>query len=85
MLKVETLKALASYTFAFVVLGIAYHGLVLFGFELPELVQGALIAWAGSAIAFVFAQETAKASAAASQKAYSTGLATPTPEPPPEG
>lgn len=76
-MKMDTLKALATYSFAFAVMAIAYHGLVIYPFELPELVQGALIAWAGSAIAFVFAQETAKASAAASQRAYDTGVATP--------
>ena len=73
-----TVKTLATYAFAFAVLFVAYHGLVLYEFELPDLVQGALIAWAGSAIAFVFGQEIAKATAAASQRAYDKGVATPT-------
>jgi hypothetical protein len=79
VLKVDTIKALATYSFAFLIVGVAYHGLVLYQFELPELVQGALIAWGGSAIAFVFASETSKAASAATQRAYDKGLATPTP------
>lgn len=75
----DTIKALASYLFAFTVMGMAFYGLVLFEFTLDPLVQGALIAWGGAAISFVFAQEVAKATAAASQKAFDKGLSTPTP------
>lgn len=86
-MKVDTVKALATYTFVFVTLGMAFYGLVLYPFELSPLVQGALIAWGGSVIAFVTGQEIAKATAAASQRAYDKGLTTPTPAPaetPPE-
>ncbi len=74
----DTIKAVASYGFAFAVLGSAFYGLVLYPLALDPLVQGALIAWGGAAIAFVFGQEIAKASAASSQRAYDKGVATPT-------
>ena len=80
-MKVDTLKAIASYGFAYAILAVAFYGLVLYPFELAPLVQGALIAWGGAAIAFVFAQESAKATAAQTQRAYDKGLSTPTPEP----
>lgn len=76
---VDVIKAFASYAFAFAVMAMAFYGLVLFPFVLDPLVQGALIAWGGAAIAFVFGQEIAKATAAASQRAYDKGLNTPTP------
>jgi len=82
--KVDTLKAVASLGFAFIVIGMAFYGLVLYPFQLDPLVQGALIAWAGAAMAFVFGQEIAKASTAAAQRAYDKGVATPQPTPPTE-
>ena len=75
----DTIKAVASYGFAFSVLGAAFYGLVLYPLALDPLVQGALIAWGGAAIAFVFGQEIAKGAAAASQRAYDKGVATPGP------
>src|SRR6185436_12607885 len=78
--KIDTVKAIASYGFAYAILAVAFYGLVLYPFELAPLVQGALIAWGGAAIAFVFAQESAKATAAQTQRAYDKGLNTPTPE-----
>lgn len=78
------MKAAATMLFAFVTLGMAFYGLVLYPYSLDPLVQGALIAWAGAAMAFVFGQEIAKASTAATQRAYDKGLATTVvpPEPP---
>jgi hypothetical protein len=78
-MRVDTLKAIASYGFAYAILAVAFYGLVLYPFELAPLVQGALIAWGGAAIAFVFAQESAKATAAQTQRAFDKGLETPTP------
>lgn len=78
-MKVDTIKALASYTFAFAIIGMAFYGLVLYPLILDPLVQGALIAWGGAAIAFVFGQEIAKATAASSQRAFDKGLNTPVP------
>lgn len=76
-MKVDTLKAAGTMLFAFTTLGMAFYGLVLNPFELDPLVQGALIAWGGAAMAFVFGQEIAKASTVATQRAYDKGLATP--------
>jgi hypothetical protein len=78
-MKVDTIKAFATYTFAFTVLIMAFYGLVIYDYALDPLVQGALIAWGGAAMAFVFGQEIAKASTAAVQRSYDKGLATPTP------
>ena len=75
-MKVDTVKAFFTYSFAFFVVGIAFYGLVVYPFELDQLVKGALIAWGGTAISFVFAQEIAKSTAAASQRAYDTGVNT---------
>ena len=73
----DTIKVVLTFAFAFTVIGIVFYGLVLYPFELSPLVQGALIAWGGAAIAFVFGQEIAKQATAATQKAYDKGLATP--------
>lgn len=75
-MKVDTIKAAASYAFAFLTLGMAFYGLVLYDLALDPLVQGALIAWGGAALSFVFGQEIAKATAAASQRAYDKGVQT---------
>lgn len=75
-MKVDTIKAVLTYGFAYATLFMAFYGLVLYPFELAPLVQGALIAWGGAAMAFVFGQEIAKASTAATQRAYDKGLAT---------
>lgn len=79
---IDTIKASATYLYAFAVLAIASYGLIFYPFELPDLVQGALIAWVGQALQFVFGSETAKAASAASQRAYDKGLNTPTPPAP---
>lgn len=75
-MKVDSIKAAMTYAFAFAVLAAAFYGLVLYEFSLDDLVKGALIAWGGTAIAFVFTQETAKQSASASSKAFGQGLNT---------
>jgi hypothetical protein len=77
--KPDTWARLLTHLFAFVVIGAAFYGLVLYPFELDPLVKGALIGWGGAAIAFEFGQEIAKATSAATQRAYDKGLATPTP------
>lgn len=73
----DSFKAASTMFFAYMTLAMAFYGLVLYPFSLDPLVQGALIAWGGAAMAFVFGQEIAKASTAATQRAYDKGVQTP--------
>jgi len=75
----DTTLRILAFVFAFAVVGMAFYGLVLNPLVLDDLASGALIAWGGSAIAFVFGQEIAKATSAASQKAFDKGVETPAP------
>ena len=78
-MKVDTTRAVATYFIAELVLVGANHGLVLYEFALDDLVKGALIGAATAAYTFVVAQEIAKQTSSASQKAFDQGLGTPTP------
>lgn len=76
------MRVLFTYSIAVLVLVGGFYALVLYPFELSELVKGAIIGMMNLAISFVFASEVAKQTSAANQKAYDKGLATPTPSEP---
>jgi hypothetical protein len=71
-MKVDVLRATATYLIALLVLIGGFYALVLYPFELAELTKGAIIGFMSSAIAFVFGQEIAKATSVATTKALMT-------------
>ena len=68
----DTFRALATYAIAILVLIGGFYALVLFPFELDDLVKGAIIGFMSAAISFAFTQETAKTTATATTKALMT-------------
>lgn len=75
----DTFRAAMTYLIAILVLIGGFYSLVLYPYELAELVKGAIIGFMSAAISFVFGQEIAKATATATTKA----LSTPVPSQPP--
>ena len=71
-MKGDTIRVSATYLIAILVLIGGWYALVIYPFELAELVKGALIGFMSAAISFVFTQETAKTTAAATTKALNT-------------
>jgi hypothetical protein len=75
-------KQAFTYLYAFVVFGGVFYALVIYPYQLDDLVKGALIGWATLAINSVFsdqvAQRTAKDSAAASAEGAKQALSSPT-------
>lgn len=71
-MKVDTFRAAATYLIAILVLIGGWYSLVVYPFELAELVKGAIIGFMSTAISFVFGQEIAKATATATTKALNT-------------
>lgn len=78
---IDTLRAVATYLIAILVLIGGFYALVLYEYDLEELVKGAIIGFMSAAISFVFTQETAKTTAAATTRALNTPVP-PTQEPP---
>ena len=69
---IDTIRALATYMIAILVLIGGYYALVFYEFALEELVKGAIIGFMSTAISFVFGQEIAKTTAAQTTKALNT-------------
>ena len=68
----DTLRALSVHLIAVLVLVGGFYGLVIYPYELDQLVKGALISFMGAAIAFVFGSDIAKTTAASTTKALNT-------------
>ena len=71
-MKADTFRALATYAIAVLVLGGGFYAIVLYPYELDQLVKGAIISFMGAAISFVFAQEIVKTTANATTRALNT-------------
>lgn len=71
-MKVDAFRAGATYLIALLVLLGGWYALVIYPFELDDLVKGAIIGFMSAAISFVFGQEIAKATATATTKALNT-------------
>lgn len=69
---IDTLRAVATYVIAILVLIGGWYSLVIYEFALEELVKGAIIGFMSTAISFVFGQEIAKTTANATTKALNT-------------
>lgn len=82
-MRIDAMRALFTYAIAVLVLVGGFYALVLYPFELAELVKGAIIGFMSAAISFVFGQEIAKATATATTRALNTPV--PTFTPPTEG
>jgi ABC-type uncharacterized transport system permease subunit len=77
----DAARALFTYLIAVLILVGGFYALVVYPFELDELVKGAIIGFMSAAISFVFGQEIAKATATATTKALNTPVP---PSAPPE-
>lgn len=75
----DSFRAVATYAIAILVLIGGFYALVIYPFELAELVKGAIIGFMSAAISFVFGQEIAKATAVATTKALNTPAPTQAP------
>ncbi len=71
-MRADTFRAVATYLIAVMILGGGFYALVIYPYDLDELVKGAIIGFMSAAISFVFAQEVAKATAVATTKALNT-------------
>jgi ABC-type uncharacterized transport system permease subunit len=71
-MRTDALRVSATYAIALLVLIGGFYALVLYPFELDELVKGAIIGFMSLALSFVFNQEVAKTTATATTKALMT-------------
>lgn len=71
-MKVDTFRAIFTYVIVVLILAGGFYAIVLYPFELDQLVKGAIITFMGSAVTFVFGQEIAKTTANATTKALHT-------------
>lgn len=68
-MRIDALRAGMTYLIAILVLVGGFYALVLFPYQLDDLVKGAVIGFMSAAISFVFGQEIAKATSVATTKA----------------
>lgn len=69
-------KFIVTVLYATVVLGLAFYALVIYDYALPELVQGAFIAWGTQAINAVFGALISSQTGSQQQKAFDAGVQT---------
>ena len=69
---VDVFRAVFTYVIAILILLGGFYALVIYPYDLDELVKGAIIGFMSAAISFVFGQEIAKATATATTKALNT-------------
>jgi len=75
----EAARVLLTYIVVLAVLGGGFYALVIYPYELDQLVKGAVIGFMGSAMTWVFGSATASATARQSERATAAGVAlTPT-------
>jgi len=78
-MKTDVAKPIFTYIYAVLVFVGVFYALVLYPFQLDDLVKGALIGWATLAINAVFSDQVARRSSLDQQSAFDSGLtATPT-------
>jgi hypothetical protein len=78
-MKSDTLKLVATYLIAVLVIAFGYYSLVLYPYQLDDLVKGAIIGFMSTAIVYVFSDQAATRNARQQEKAFDQGLmATPT-------
>lgn len=82
-MKIDTLRAFFTYIIVILILGGGFYALVLYPYELTELVKGAFIGFMGSALTFTFGQEVAKQSAKQTTASLMTTLPSATVSPSP--
>jgi ABC-type uncharacterized transport system permease subunit len=82
-MSVDGFRALATYLIALLVLVGGFYALVIYPYDLDQLVKGAVIGFMSAAISFVFGQEIAKATATATTRALNTPVPPPPTEPTP--
>lgn len=83
-MKGDTFRVTATYLIAAAVLSGGFYALVIYPFELDDLVKGAVIGFMSAALSFAFGQDIAKTTAASTTKSLTTtippnGDATPSP------
>lgn len=71
-MKIDILRAVFTYVVVMMVLVGGFYSLVLYPYDLDQLVKGSIITFMGAAITFVFSQEVAKTTANATTKALHT-------------
>lgn len=76
---IDGLRATFTYVIVILVLVGGFYALVIYPYDLDDLVKGALIGFMSSAIGFVFGQEIAKATSLATTKALNTPAPTQAP------
>ena len=80
MLKPDTAKTIFTYAYASAVLAVCFYSLVLYPYDLDQLVKGALIGWGTLAINSVFSDQaatrTAHQAASATAAAQTGGSST---------
>lgn len=75
-MKADTIKLIATYLITAMVLGFGYYSLVIYPYQLDDLVKGAIIGFMGSSIAFVYGDQVATRTQHQQQKAYDSGVQT---------
>lgn len=78
MIGIDTIRAWFTYITVLLVLLGGFYALVIYEFQLDDLVKGAIIGFMGMALNFVFGAEVAKQSVNATTRALLT------PPPPPQ-
>lgn len=68
-MKGDTFRVTATYLIATLVLVGGFYALVIYPFELDDLVKGAVIGFMSASLSFAFGQDIAKTTAVATTKA----------------
>lgn len=74
MRSLEAARVLLAYVVSLAILGGGFYALVLYPFELDQLVKGAILGFMGSATTWVFGSATASATARQSERATQAGV-----------
>lgn len=74
MRSLEAARVLLTYIVVLAVLGGGFYALVIYPYELDQLVKGAVIGFMGSAMTWVFGSATASATARQSERATQAGV-----------
>lgn len=75
-MRTDTLKLWFTYGITFFILGGGFYALVIYEYQLDDLVKGAFLGFMGAAIAFVYGDQAATRTAVQQQKAYDAGVQT---------
>lgn len=78
-MSLDMLKMLFTYGITIAILAGGFYALVIYPYELAELVKGAILGFMGASIAFVYGDQAATRTAGQQQKAFDAGVQTPMP------